>query len=240
MLNMSRFLTGRWERLVMLNYEVDPALLIKRVPRGTLLDPWNGKHFVSVVGFEFLDTRVLGMPVPWHRNFEEVNLRFYVRREVNGELRRGVVFIKEIVPRAAIARLANAIYNERYVALPMSHAIEELPNARRITYRFEQAGQPYVVGATTMGEPTVPAEDSEATFITEHYWGYVTQRDGSTVEYKVEHPRWQVWRAQQPTLEGDMGGLYDPEFAPYLARTPSSAFIADGSAIVVHRGVSIR
>jgi len=234
---MSSFLTGRWERLVMLNYEVDPSVLADRVPRGTSLDPWNGKHFVSVVGFEFLDTRVLGLPVPWHRDFEEVNLRFYVRREVNGEVRRGVVFIKEIVPRAVIAWMANALYNERYVALPMSHVIEELPSARRITYRFQDKNRSYAVGATTVGDASIPADDSDATFITEHYWGYVSQRDGSTVEYKVEHPRWQVWRAEQPTPEGDMAALYGPEFAPFLATTPSSAFIADGSEIVVHRGV---
>jgi hypothetical protein len=236
---MSRFLTGRWERLVMLNYEVDPSVLLDRVPRGTSLDAWNGKHFVSVVGFEFLDTRVLGIPVPWHRNFEEVNLRFYVRREVNGEVRRGVVFIKEIVPHAAIAWLANAIYNERYVAFPMSHTIDALPNARCITYRFQDADRSYAVGVTTIGDASTPAEGSEATFITEHYWGYVSQRDGTTVEYKVEHPRWRVWRAERPTLEGDMATLYGADVAPFLARTPSSVFIAEGSEIVVNRGVPV-
>lgn len=237
---MTRFLTARWERLVMLNYEVDPGVLLALVPRGTTLDAWQGKHFLSVVGFEFLDTRVLGIPVPFHRNFEEVNLRFYVRRETKNEVRRGVVFIKEIVPRAAIAWLANALYNEKYVALPMSHELMSEPPARRITYRFEQARHRYAVGATIVGEPSTSSDDSQETFITEHYWGYVSQRDGSTVEYQVEHPRWNVWRAQTSQLDGDMAALYGPAFADTLSADPSSAFVADGSPITVHRGLKLK
>lgn len=223
----------------MLNYEVDPRVLIGRVPRGTSLDTWRGKHFVSVVGFMFLDTRVLGLSVPFHRDFEEVNLRFYVKREVGSELRRGVVFIKEIVPRAAIAWLANALYNERYVSLPMSHAIDGDEHARVLHYGFEHSNARYRFGAAHRGPALVPHGESQETFITEHYWGYVSQRDGSTVEYQVEHPRWKVWRAHEHTLEGDISGLYGTDIAPFLATQPSSAFVADGSPIAVHRGVRI-
>jgi len=237
---MPRFLTARWERLVMLNYEVDPSVLEGLVPRGTTLDAWHGKHFVSVVGFEFLDTRVLGFPVPFHRNFDEVNLRFYVRREVNDEVRRGVVFIKEIVPRAAIAWLANALYNEKYVAMPMAHERVDEGSSRHITYRFHQNDRHYAIGATVEGEPFTPLDDSAETFIAEHYWGYVSQRDGSTVEYQVEHPRWNVWRAPAHRLEGDTGAVYGGDFASILARTPSSVFVAEGSAVTVHRGVKIK
>ncbi len=222
----------------MLNYEVDPRV-IDRVPRGTVLDTWHGKHFVSVVGFMFLDTRVLGMPVPFHRDFEEVNLRFYVRREVGGEVRRGVVFIKEIVPRAAIAWLANALYNERYVALPMSHAIEGDEQARGLHYTFEHAKTRYRFGAAHRGPALLPHDDSQEAFITEHYWGYVSQRDGSTVEYQVEHPRWNVWTAHEHCLEGDLASLYGADFAPCLACPPRSAFVADGSEVTVHKGVRI-
>src|SRR5436305_10870786 len=114
------FLTAAWHHLVMLNYEVPPALLASRVPAGTSLDFWNGKTYLSVVGFLFLQTKVLGIPIPFHRDFEEVNLRFYLRREE----RRGVGFIKEIVPLRAIAAVARIVYNENYVALPMRHRIE--------------------------------------------------------------------------------------------------------------------
>lgn len=236
---MARFLTARWERLVMLNYEIDPALLHDRVPRGTQLDAWNGKNFVSVVGFHFLDTRVLGVSVPWHRDFEEINLRFYVRREIAGEVRRGVVFIKEIVPRAAVAWLANAFYNERYVALPMSHGVTQDALARRVSYSAQQAPHTFSLSAVVSGEPAIPRNEDEATFIAEHYWGYVSQRDGSTVEYQVEHPRWRVWRAEHASLEGDMCRLYGDAFGRCLTQEPSSAFVAEGSPVTVHRGVSI-
>ena len=105
---MKKFLTAQWRDLLMVNYEVDPSLLADRVPLGTTLDLFEGKCFVSLVGFMFLDTRVMDFLIPFHVNFEEVNLRFYVKRETRTEIRRGVVFIKEIVPRGAIAWVARA------------------------------------------------------------------------------------------------------------------------------------
>ena len=106
------FLTAEWRYLAMLNYRVSPSLLYPLVPPGTELDLWNGTAYISVVGFKFQHTRVLGVPIPFHVNFEEVNLRFYVRRETNGAVRRGVTFIRELVPRAAIAGVAKLAYNE--------------------------------------------------------------------------------------------------------------------------------
>ena len=120
----------------MVNYEVDPAILRTRVPVGTVLDLWSGRCFVSVVGFMFLDTRIMGIPVPFHRNFEEVNLRFYVTRAVDGEIRRGAVFVKEIVPRRAIVWVANGLYNENYVAHPMAHEDATTASVRTLTYRW--------------------------------------------------------------------------------------------------------
>ena len=118
-----RFLTAEWRYLAMINYEIDPVLLLRRVPSGTELDFWEGKTFVSIVGFLFLKTKVLGWTIPLHREFEEVNLRFYVRRKGPEGWRRGVVFIKEIVPRWAIAVIARIVYNENYIALPMRHEV---------------------------------------------------------------------------------------------------------------------
>ncbi|HTO08358.1 MAG TPA: DUF2071 domain-containing protein, partial [Myxococcota bacterium] len=120
------FLTAEWRDLAMLNYEIDPAVLEPRVPAGTELDAWSGRTFVSVVGFRFLRTRVLGVPVPYHVDFDEVNLRFYVRRKSGADWRRGVVFVKEIVPRRAIALVARVAYAENYVAHPMRHSIRPM------------------------------------------------------------------------------------------------------------------
>jgi len=249
----SKFLTATWHHLIMANYQVEPKLLLDLVPRGTELDSWNGKHFVSVVGFHFLNTRVLGLPIPWHRNFEEVNLRFYVRRHVGNEVRRGVVFIREIVPKWAIAWVANTLYNERYSAMPMassdrvltgssdSDCSDEVP--REITYRWRtklartKTFRWNGISATTSGRPTVPAQNTEANFITEHYYGYVTQRDGSTMEYRVEHPSWNVWDVSSCVLDCDIETVYGREWVETVSGVPHSAFVAVGSDIVVRRGV---
>ena len=231
----SAFLTAQWRYLAMLNYDVDPAMLLSRVPAATELDTWHGRTFVSVVGFRFLETRVLGIPIPFHRNFDEVNLRFYVRREHPDGLRRGVVFIKELVPRAAIAWVARNVYNENYVALPMRHHIA-LP---QVSYEWNHAATWSRLAVTCSGEAFLPHEDSEETFITEHYWGYALQQDGATLEYQVEHPRWNVWRSSTSSLDGDVDRLYGSELGGFLKGKPSSAFVADGSAVVVRKGVPI-
>ena len=223
----------------MANYEVDPDVLRDLVPSGTELDFSSGRCFVSMVGFQFLDTRVLGIPVPFHRDFEEVNLRFYVRRRVNDEVRRGVVFVKEIVPRRALAWVANALYNEKYVALPMAHDDRIETPSRSVAYRWQHAGAWCQLGLTLAGDAYLPDDTSEEAFITEHYWGYTRQRDGSTLEYRVEHPRWNVWCAQDPVFTCDVASLYGPRFVPHLAKPPSSCFVADGSEVLVRRGVAL-
>jgi uncharacterized protein YqjF (DUF2071 family) len=223
----------------MLNYEIDPAVVAGLVPAGTQLDQWNGKTLVSMVGFQFLDTRVLGIAVPGHRDFEEVNLRFYVRRVVRGEVRRGVVFVKEIVPRRAIAWIANALYNEKYVALPMSHEVDLAGSRRTVAYGWRYRENPCHLRVTPDGDAYSADEESEEAFITEHYWGYTAQRDGSTLEYKVEHPRWRVWKGVDAELACDVAALYGAAFAPFLKGPPTSCFVADGSPVVVRRGVRI-
>lgn len=228
----------------MLNYEMQPGILAARVPAGTELDFWNGKTFVSIVGFWFQNTRVCGIPIPFHRNFEEVNLRFYVRRRADGGWCRGVVFIKELVPRAAIALVARKFYNEPYLALPMSHQIETSAGApgeiKSAAYFWWFNGRKNHLRLTTRGCAQPLRENSEAEFITEHYWGYNSQRDGGTLEYQVEHPRWRVWEAATAELHCDVAGLYGEEFQSCLNHPPSSAFLAEGSAVTVYKGVWLK
>lgn len=234
-----RFLSAQWRDLVMLNFEADPAVLRPLVPGGTELDAWGGTTYASVVGFLFLDTRVLGIPIPFHRDFEEVNLRFYVRRKGPEGWRRGVVFVKEIVPRWAIATVARVVYNEQYQALPMRHRITGGGAERSVEYGWRHAGRWCRVAATTHGEPAPLAPGSEEEFITEHYWGYAAQRGGGTVEYRVEHPSWRVWSARTHALELDAAALYGPAFREALSAAPRSAFVAEGSPVVVRRGVRV-
>jgi uncharacterized protein len=235
------FLQAEWRYLLMINYEIDPQILLRRVPKGVELDFWEGRCFVSLVGFRFLNTRVKGCWIPFHTNFDEINLRFYVRRETPQGWRRGVVFIKEIVPRRAIALIARRVYNEPYVAHRMRSEIL-LPlesNLGIIEYQWKSSGRWYSLKAAMSGAAKMSEENSQETFITEHYWGYTSQRDGSTKEYQVEHPRWKLWNAENAVVDCDVGSFYGAEFAASLSQNPSSAFIAEGSEICVHQGIGI-
>jgi uncharacterized protein YqjF (DUF2071 family) len=233
------FLTAEWRHLAMLNYRVAPEVLAPFVPAGTELDAWQGTAFVSMVGFLFLDTRVLGVGVPGHRDFEEVNLRFYVRRHAPDGVRRGVVFIKEIVPRWAIATTARLLYGEKYVALPMRHQVLPAEIPASAEYSWRHRGVWNRLRVVPAGEPALVAAGSEEEFITVHYWGYSKLRGGGTVEYRVEHPRWRVWSAAESLLECGAVAIYGPALAGPLAARPTSAFLADGSAVIVYKGERI-
>lgn len=230
------FLTAEWRNLVMLNYVVDPTLLAPYVPAGTTLDHWQGRTYVSLVGFLFANTRILGVPIPFHRTFEEVNLRFYVRREIFGEVRRAVTFIKELVPRSAIALVARIAYNEPYEAVPMRHSFGTLSESgvpSSVQYGWQSAGAWTGIEVEPRGSGHRADDNSEAQFITEHYWGYTRQRDGSTVEYRVAHEPWQVWDVAAPTIFGGWASTYGDAWARILAAPPNSAFLADGSPVTV-------
>jgi uncharacterized protein len=233
------FLSAEWRDLAMLNYEVDPFLLKAFVPAGTELDFFAGKTFVSLVGFRFLRTKLLRLPsFPFHANFDEVNLRFYVRRCEGGEIRRGVVFIREIVPRRAVAYLARFVYGENYSCHPMRHEIVNDGSRMTVDYQWRLQNEWCRLYAHASGTPDHPAEGSLDRFITEHYWGYSSGRRGS-LEYHVSHPVWRVWPAAQAAFEGEAELLYGSELRKILERAPESAFIADGSPVLVFRGEKI-
>lgn len=236
------FLTADWNFLAMLNYEVDPKILKPYVPESTELDFYNRKTFVSIVGFLFRNTRILGWSIPFHKNFEEINLRFYVRYKFNKEWRRGVVFIKEIVPRFAIAYVANKFYNENYVSLPTDHFIRinthnQYDNQVRYMWRFNGCWNYFFV--IPKGDPILLIEGSEEEFITEHYWGYNKQLDGNTLEYEVEHPKWEVWDVGESKLDCDVSNFYGKIFAEFLDKKPGTAFLAQGSSVNVYKGKMI-
>src|SRR6266404_9851348 len=231
---MRPFLSANWRYLAMLNYVVHPALVEPLVPVGTEIDYENGETFLSVVGFLFLDARLLGLPIPLHRDFEEVNLRFYVRKKSADTWRRGVVFVRELVPRRAIALVARTFYGENYVALPMKHEIDHVDGKLRVEYSWRRGRKWESLKMSAIGEPqTIPA-GTHADFITEHYWGYTSVRSGCS-EYRVEHPRWKIWNAETFEMRADVAALYGEQFAATLSQPPGSAFIADGSAISVER-----
>lgn len=228
------FLTAEWRNLAIFNYIVDPVLLAPFVPAGTELDFFEGHTYVSLIGFEFNRTRVMGFSVPFHCSFEEVNLRFYVRRSSH----RGVVFIRELVPHLAIAAVARVAFGENYSQTAMSHRVSVQPDCGPVRAEFSWGNREHrcAMQIETEGGAAVPPDGSLGQFITEHYWGYTAQRDGGSLEYEVQHPRWPVRNAKHAEFVGNAIHFYGPEFAGILSRPPDSAFFADGSAVTVFRG----
>jgi uncharacterized protein len=235
------FLSAEWRYLVMLNYEVERTLLERYVPRGTVLDSFDGRTYVSLVAFQFRRTKLFGsLPIPFHANFAEVNLRFYVRRNAGHEDRRGVVFIAEIVPRWAVAKIARFAYQENYFCLPTKHRVDMHGSVKTAEYGWRLNGVWCKLSAQTSAGSAQPADGSLEQFITEHYWGYSAQRNGDALEYHVSHPPWNIWSSSAAGFEGDASELYGPELGKVLQRPPDSAFIADGSPVIVSKGTRIR
>lgn len=232
------FLKAEWRKLAMINYAIDPTILEKYLPNGTELDLWNDICYVSLVGFLFKNTRVKGIKIPFHVNFEEVNLRFYVKYNDNGKWKRGTVFIKEIVPKAAITFVANTIYKEHYETMPMSYSWTASQDQLTVEYKWKK-GRWNALKVTTSAVPSDIAPGSEEEFITEHYWGYTKISDIKTSEYGVEHPRWQVYTTQEFALDVDFKEVYGQDFAFLKNEEPKSVFLAEGSEIKVLGGKRI-
>lgn len=243
------FLTARWTDLLLLNFAVPAELVARLAPPGTEADLHDGRAYISVVGFRFRHVRILGIPIPGHTNFDEINLRYYVRRRVGGETRRGVVFVREIVPRRAVAVVANRVYHENYVARHMrsriTMAASELCVGDTVEYAWSSVARPRRDAPTfdsnrlagRVATPLAPPPPgSLEEFIVEHYWGYARGRDGQTREYRVAHPPWRVAAADDVIWSCDVAATYAGPFAEYLSLPPVNAIIADGSAVRVFRG----
>ncbi len=230
------FLSASWNWLLIVNYEMPPDLLQPYVPQGTELDSFDGKFYASLVGFWFSQARVLRLSIPFHTSFEEVNLRFYVKRVERNEVKRGVVFIKEIVPRWAIAKTARILYNENYISCPMTHQLEINSKEKIVSYSWKENKKLNKMKAILSGKPFVPHQNSFESFIAEHYWGYCNQKNGLTLEYQVEHIPWEVYHTEETEMNVNVGPVYGKKFEPYLLTKPHSSFVAVGSPITVSLG----
>ncbi|MDB5252736.1 MAG: hypothetical protein JWP27_1905 [Flaviaesturariibacter sp.] len=233
------FLTASWQNLLMANYAVDPSLLQPHLPAHTELDSFDGVHYASLVGFLFSGTRVAGIPIPFHKTFEEVNLRFYVRSKQDHSWKRGVVFVKEIVPRHMITLVANTLYGENYATHAMRHRWEQDADTLHVSYEWKVGDRWNFLRADA--EPTAQpvAEGSIEEFITEHYWGYTTVNKDCTGTYEVSHPRWKAHRVSKFECSCSVEALYGAAFAEPLRGEPASVFLAEGSAVKVMKGTRI-
>jgi uncharacterized protein len=236
----STFLTAEWRKLIMANYVVAEDLLQPYLPVGTELDKYDGRCYVSLVGFLFQNTRLKSIPVPFHRTFEEVNLRFYVHHtKSTGERRRGVVFLGELVPRFALSLVANAVYGESYATVPLRHQWQERKEHRSVAYQWRHRGRWNELRVTAAAQAQPIEAESAEEFFTEHYWGY-TRRGAWTSEYEVQHPRWEIYPVSEYSADVDFESLYGSGFASLAGQTPESILLAEGSEIEVRSGERIQ
>lgn len=225
------FLKAEWRKLAIINYEINPDILSKYLPVGTELDFYKGKCYVSLVGFMFLNTKLLGLPIPFHRNFEEVNLRFYVKKKEGGKWKRGVVFIKEIVPKPALSFVANSVYKENYKTMPMKNSIFEKDKELLIKYSWKDKAW-HSIEIKAENKLLKMKADSEFEFITEHYYGF-TKKGNLTSEYEVCHPQWDYYLVKNYQLEIDFRTIYGSDFECLNSQKPISVMLAEGSEIQV-------
>jgi uncharacterized protein YqjF (DUF2071 family) len=225
------FLEAEWRKLAIINYEIDPEVLMKYLPKGTELDFYHGKCYVSQVGFMFLNTRLLGLSIPFYKNFEEVNLRFYVKKKERNVWKRGVVFIKEIVPKYALSFVANSFYKENYKTMLMSNEMNVNNDELTVKYSWKN-GSWHSMQIIADSNPLPMETDSEFEFITEHYFGF-TKRKNKTSEYEVCHPKWDYYQVRDYQLNIEFGILYGKDFEFLNGQKPSSVMLAEGSEIEV-------
>ena len=227
------FLKAEWRKLAIANYVIDPKILSEYIPYGTELDLWENKCYVSLVGFKFLNTKILGVKIPYHTNFEEVNLRFYVRYKDNNEWKRGVVFIKEIVPRRALTFVANNIYAENYETMKMSHNWVINDEEQIIKYEWINCKEKHHLKVISELDTRLIDVGSEEEFITEHYWGYTKVNNSTTFEYEVTHPRWEYYPIKNFEVNVNFDSLYGNDFKILNQEKPKSLMLMEGSQITV-------
>lgn len=232
------FLTAEWRNLVIASYHAPAELLAPHLPKGLDLDLIEDAPTVSLVAFEFLNTRVFGVPWPGFVNFPEWNLRFYVKTREHIP-RRGVVFVREFVPSRIVSGIARKLYNEPYAAAPMRFAAQtkDSISTARCEVVFNRAT--HTLDATASSTLEVPHDTSTATLIKEHQWGFGTTRAGQTLCYEVMHPVWRVHQNATCMVSVDWAKMYGKEWSVMQHMAPFSTVLAEGSAITVSTGMSL-
>ena len=227
------FLSARWENLIMANYAIHPDVLIPYLPRGVELDFYHNKTYVSLVGFMFKQTSLFNIPIPFLGTFEEINLRFYVKRVEGDSIKRGVVFINETVPYKSVAWIANKLYKEHYIAIPTKNEIKLNDLSKSIRYLWKIDNQWNHIAVNTEKENTQMLPGSMEEFIFEHYYGYTKIHHQLSQEYKVNHPRWLVNKVMDHSIHCDFKAMYGNDFSFLNDQQPDSVIYAEGSPVTV-------
>lgn len=230
---MTTFLKAHWQNLIMANYEIDPSILLPYLPKGLELDFHNGKTYVSLVGFLFKDTSIFNIPIPFWGTFEEVNLRFYVIRKEKNTMKRGVVFINETVPNKIVAWVANKLYKEHYIAIPTRHNWNLNQEKKEIQYEWKVKSKWNSIKVEASATKKKMEIDSIEEFIFEHYFGYTKVHAEHSIEYKINHPSWEINSIHNYQIDCDFAAFYGDNFKVLNTTIPQSVLLAEGSDIGV-------
>ncbi|MBL0012307.1 MAG: DUF2071 domain-containing protein [Flavobacterium sp.] len=230
---MTVFLKANWENIIMVNYEIEPEILLPYLPNGVTLDLYDGKAYVSLVGFMFKNTKIFGVPIPYLGTFEEINLRFYVKRREGNTIKRGVVFINETIPYRVVAWMANKLYKEHYTVVPTRHFIHQMGEKQQVKFEWllNRRWNHILVEANTAAKKMVAKSLEE--FIYEHYYGYTKVSENYTEEYRLQHPSWEVNEVYNYDIRCDFSSMYGADFSVLNETKPTAVFIAKGSSVKV-------
>lgn len=236
----THFLRAEWNNLVMANYIVPQELLLPFLPYKTQLNLFEGEAYVSLVGLMFLNTKVFGISVPLHENFEEVNLRFYVKFSDHGNWKKGVVFIKEIVPKRAVSFIANNVYGENYETMRMKHFHYDNGDNLSVGYEWKFNNEWNKLSAIAEKRANKIIPDSCECFFADHYWGFTRYANNKTYHYNVEHPVWQTFKVISHDIKCDFGALYGDQFAFLNNLNPKKVLMTKGSQINIHHKMELK
>jgi uncharacterized protein YqjF (DUF2071 family) len=228
---MTLFLKANWENIIMANYEIDPAILVPFLPKGVELDLFDGKAYMSLVGFMFKKTKLFNVKIPWFGTFEEINLRFYVIRKEGNTAKRGVVFINETIPYPIVAWMANKLYNEHYTVVPTRHQISRAEATKKVNFEWLLNKKWNSIYVEASSESFPMKNESLEKFIYEHYYGYTKIDENTTEEYKLQHPSWLVNKVIDHKMDCDFKAMYGEAFSVLNTTEPSAVFIAEGSSV---------
>ena len=225
----THLLSAHWTNLLVVNFETTKIFLEKHLPAGTELNDWNGKYFMSLVGFQFSKTKICGILSPFYRSFPEINLRFYVKRKTKTGWQNGVVFIKEIAPAKLIGFMAGWLYNENFICLKMKSRFINEGDKNKIEYCWNINNEWNYLKAIVKNKPVHYPQESLEGFISSHYHGFTRITETQTKEFEVIHSPWKIYHVLSFDIKLDAEAIYGKESAPFFSHQPCSVFMMDGS-----------
>lgn len=222
-------LTARWSNLILLTYPVDEGLVRPWLPRDVEPDLVDGRAQVSLIAFDFVDTRVRGRRIPGFVDFPEINFRTYVRQ---GD-RRGVAVLRELVPSPLAAAIGRLRFNEPFRSAQMESRTASLGDELVVEHRWRwKDGRHFVRVTADQNSDAAPLEGPVHDLLGRR-WAFGRTRRGDPMVLRVEHPAWALRRVRTLDFEVDFGALYGPEWAELNQRQPASTHLAVGSAVSI-------